>query len=59
MDVKFYVDILCRHTPEIKQMLGNRWRFQQDNDPKRTSRLAKAFHSEEYVRCYGLAIQQS
>jgi len=44
--LNFYVDILRRHTPEIKQMLGNRWWFQQDNDPKHTNRLAKAFLRE-------------
>ena len=45
--------ILCRnlqqHFPEIDQMLGvGKWRFQQDNDSKRSSRLAKAFLDENY-----------
>jgi len=33
--------------PRIDQMLGvGKWRFQQDNDPKHSSRLAKAFLDE-------------
>jgi transposase len=42
----FYVDILRRHLPEIREMLGNRWRLQQDNDPKHTSHVAKDFLQE-------------
>ena len=43
MDAAFYVDILRRQLPEIEDLLGNEWRFQQDNDAKHTSRLAKNF----------------
>jgi len=43
MDAEFYVEILKKHIPEANRMLGDRWRFQQDNDPKHTSRLAQEF----------------
>ncbi|CAG8593925.1 27316_t:CDS:2 [Gigaspora margarita] len=46
MNGQFYVEILEKHFPEIRSMLGNRWEFQHDNDPKHTSRVAKAFLRE-------------
>ena len=50
MDAEFYVDILRRQLPEIEDLLGDEWRFQQDNDPKHTSRLAKNFLRDKIGR---------
>ena len=48
MDAKYYVEILENHRLEIQRMLGDYWRFQQDNDPKHTSRHAKIFLQENF-----------
>ena len=46
MNAEFYVEILERHIPEIRKLMGRHWRLQQDNDPKHTSRLAQSFINE-------------
>ena len=43
MDGKYYTEILEKHIPEIRSMLRDEWRLQQDNDPKHTSRVAQEF----------------
>jgi len=43
MDGEFYTKILEKHVPEMKSMLKGKWRLQQDNDPKHTSRIAQNF----------------
>lgn len=34
----FYVEILQKYLPEIQQMLGSIWCFQQDNNPEDISK---------------------
>ncbi len=46
MTGNFYVEILQKHLPEVKQLFRGRWVWQQDNDPKHTSRVAKKFLQE-------------
>jgi len=46
MTGEVYVDIIRKHIPQIRKMLSDRWRLQQDNDPKHTSRVAKNFLQE-------------
>lgn len=41
-----YVEIIRQHLPEIRRMLRNNWRLQQDNDPKHKSRVAMEFLQE-------------
>jgi len=43
MTAEVYVNILEENVADIKAMLGKKFRFQQDNDPKHTSRLAKSY----------------
>jgi transposase len=50
MDGPFYVNILqTQLLPAARTMYGRRWRLQQDNDPKHTSRVAKDFLAENGV----------
>jgi transposase len=46
MTGEVYVDIIGKHIPQVENMLDGRWRLQQDNDPKHTSRVAKRFLEE-------------
>ncbi len=48
MDGPLYVKILQEYLlAGAKKQFGSRWRYQQDNDPKHTSKIAKQFLEEE------------
>jgi hypothetical protein len=50
MDGPFYVNILqSQLLPAARNMYRRRWRLQQDNDPKHTSRVAKEFIAENRI----------
>ncbi|CAG8484869.1 28917_t:CDS:2 [Dentiscutata erythropus] len=44
--IKAWVDFTVR----VRRMLGSRWEFQQDNDPKHTSRVARTFLNDNAPR---------
>ena len=46
MNADFYIGILREHIPEVRVMLGDDFRWQQDNDPKHNSHRARAFLEE-------------
>lgn len=51
MDSEFYTNIILRDTlvPFIEMTFGPNHRFQQDNDPKHTSRHAKEFMEDHGI----------
>ena len=47
MDGPPYVEILRKHLSGAKKQFGSRWQYQQDNDLKHTSGVAKQFLGDE------------
>jgi len=47
----FFVNILkTQLIPSAKELYGNCWELQQDNDPKHASRVATEFYKENKIR---------
>jgi transposase len=46
----YYVEILQNHLPQIKTLFKGSWRFQHDNDPKHTNRVAKKFLEDNHFK---------
>ena len=56
MDGRLYVELLRKHLlGGAKEQFASRWRYQQDNDPKHTSRVAKQFLGRRSTRNNRLA----
>jgi len=54
MDAEFYLTEILTNglLPFVRQTLPDGFRFQQDNDPKHTSNLAKSFMEEDYINLW-------
>jgi len=51
MDRPFFVNISKNQLiSSAKELYGNRWEVQQDNDPKHTSRVATEFYKENKIK---------
>jgi hypothetical protein len=50
MDAALYVNILANNLEELAELMGlDGYIFQQDNNPKHTSRLAKAYSENKQI----------